>query len=1369
MPENTIIDGLSLPIMGLGEAACRQAHADALAGSYPLGSFNKSWHGGLHFATEKPIAAIADGEVVAYRFSQETLEVDLENKKYSDSFVLIRHLYKSPLGNRLDFFSLYMHLDPKPMGEFLPSFLAANSYVANGRDLPPSGLMLFKKDKVTDSLRLVPKYAIVERRGDSFDKNSNNYTPIAYTDIDGVVYEGVLRNAATALTESADGTVFVNQAKQSATYGSANTLWECCKNLKGILIYATPTDRAEIIGFIPNSMRVEFENVDGNVGWKQLTSPLPHTAKSESFYIKAAGLKTEISGQPDPARLGALIIPAADERPLVQAGEVIGGAGPFFHEADKKIVHVEVFTLEDLQAAGSILHDPEGERFFATAGRYTIPVGRTKKRAPIRNLSLQAGDTVTVLEEAPGALFVKVQVTGLVRVIKKAWVKDPNLQTLCSPLNQRLYYYTPLPNQLAELQKLFNGWIIATDTIYRLANVGVGSRQVFFPCATVPAAQVWIPCDTLIERDNVNNAKIGHATSWLYPENPIVSPEPTTDTLLTIDNPELLTQGATILARLDDDWQVDSTGITPETAFAWGGFELLSEDPANHDAFMDFANVKSSILLGEEAQETQTGAELEKAIRVAEGEYDIDAIRSDKVWQARLEKLIIKCPSEWHYSDEKYQNLQEKIGGLDQQIVRRLIQSLTFWDDAKAGDAFKEVDESRPWPANAKDGKEIYFFHALSFVKQMSLLFSTGLNQNQRENVFTFLGLIRAAAGDKIADADSVKAIAASLWYRIKSHEWFDAWDFHSLAERHNLSTAGLTDEELHTLIPQVGPIFTGKAWEGLPAGYVLFHAVGQTIESQPWDSTVLDTDNARSVGGFTFYKYRVGAKTFATKLTVKEIKLTGGGDKGASRPCLAGEALSRDENGQVKPYRYEVATSATWNFEFVFNIRQGTPDVEAQKRQLRWELRYYHTVDGKIEQGKVAVAHTTNRFTVQIPRDVSDYSVRLIPFVNGNQPMSEGFVIALKKKEQVVFTGAVIKWVDENGSVVPFEDGAVRINELPAFSGNPDKRGPEFQSAVNEGPIPEGVWWMPRSNLQSYDNLGWWDKTFGRTWPGGVERWGRWRLWLEADSATDTKHRSNFCICGGTEERTGGNIVLGEKMSLLVDALMRVLPGGRLQLVVDYSRRKTRKLGALSSQYETGGRGSITVSTGVGDAGGVSYGAYQMTSKHNGGTVTQFVQSSDFPWRAEFVGLTAGTPEFTQKWKEIVTAHKDAFVEIEHAFIQKTHYEPLVEKIKRDNNIDVTEHSDALNDVIWSTAVQMGPQNPFVGLAINNVQIPVSRSKAYNEELIKEIYSERGRKRADGKLAHFASNSQEVQDGVSARYTNELLKALKELHDENF
>lgn len=105
------------------------------SGHYLLGS-NKFWHGGIHISDKsapqcvlnEPVRCIADGEVVAYRLNKDYLEStfgdgDTAKKlKYSNSFCLVRHEYKSAPNpeegpnkgkqNKLNFFSLYMHLLP---------------------------------------------------------------------------------------------------------------------------------------------------------------------------------------------------------------------------------------------------------------------------------------------------------------------------------------------------------------------------------------------------------------------------------------------------------------------------------------------------------------------------------------------------------------------------------------------------------------------------------------------------------------------------------------------------------------------------------------------------------------------------------------------------------------------------------------------------------------------------------------------------------------------------------------------------------------------------------------------------------------------------------------------------------------------------------------------------------------------------------------------------------------------------------------------------------------------------------------------------------------------------------------------------------
>jgi hypothetical protein len=83
--------------------------------------------------------------------------------------------------------------------------------------------------------------------------------------------------------------------------------------------------------------------------------------------------------------------------------------------------------------------------------------------------------------------------------------------------------------------------------------------------------------------------------------------------------------------------------------------------------------------------------------------------------------------------------------------------------------------------------------------------------------------------------------------------------------------------------------------------------------------------------------------------------------------------------------------------------------------------------------------------------------------------------------------------------------------------------------------------------------------------------------------------------------------------------------------------------LGRLSEKYETGGRGPGTVSSGSGDAGGVSYGSYQMTSR-NGGTVGRFVSQPGFPWQETFQGLEPGSDEFTTAWRTLAEEHPEDY-----------------------------------------------------------------------------------------------------------------------------
>ncbi|SEJ92973.1 VgrG-related protein [Paraburkholderia diazotrophica] len=221
--------------------------------------------------------------------------------------------------------------------------------------------------------------------------------------------------------------------------------------------------------------------------------------------------------------------------------------------------------------------------------------------------------------------------------------------------------------------------------------------------------------------------------------------------------------------------------------------------------------------------------------------------------------------------------------------------------------------------------------------------------------------------------------------------------------------------------------------------------------------------------------------------------------------------------------------------------------------------------------------------------------------------------------------------------------------------------------------------------------------------------------------------------------------------------------------------KRRDYDLGKLSSQYETGGRGPITISGGQGDPGGVSYGSYQMTSKTRqrdgsfiiGGTVQKFANSPDFPWASEFVGLTPGTPGFSQKWRAIVSENTAEFTRIEHEFIKKTHFDVQIAYVKAQTGVDLRYHSHAINDVVWSISVQNGPSTDVISTAMSNLVIAATETRAYDMALIDAIYAERGKKDPQGRMIRFIHSSSAIQDGISHRYGSERRKAQEELKDE--
>lgn len=207
--------------------------------------------------------------------------------------------------------------------------------------------------------------------------------------------------------------------------------------------------------------------------------------------------------------------------------------------------------------------------------------------------------------------------------------------------------------------------------------------------------------------------------------------------------------------------------------------------------------------------------------------------------------------------------------------------------------------------------------------------------------------------------------------------------------------------------------------------------------------------------------------------------------------------------------------------------------------------------------------------------------------------------------------------------------------------------------------------------------------------------------------------------------------------------------------------------LGKLSEKYETGGRGPGTVSSGKGDPGGVSYGVYQMTSR-DGGTVAAFVSQRDFPWAKELTGLAPGSAEFSARWGAIAAREPDRFRAAQHDYVRRTHFEPLAARLRRDYGLDVTARSAALQDVVWSTAVQHGPRTQVIHRALETLKGQGGSldlaAKDFDERLIRAVYAERGARNNAGQLKYFRRASKAVQEGVARRFAAEERDALARL-----
>lgn len=199
--------------------------------------------------------------------------------------------------------------------------------------------------------------------------------------------------------------------------------------------------------------------------------------------------------------------------------------------------------------------------------------------------------------------------------------------------------------------------------------------------------------------------------------------------------------------------------------------------------------------------------------------------------------------------------------------------------------------------------------------------------------------------------------------------------------------------------------------------------------------------------------------------------------------------------------------------------------------------------------------------------------------------------------------------------------------------------------------------------------------------------------------------------------------------------------------------------LGQTSKKYESGGKGPGTINSyaNSGDLGGASYGTYQFASNlppllpsgkarpsPKNSSLLKYCGSSKFA--ASFAGLDPATQAFDSAWKNCAAKYAKEFEDEQHQYIADNFYKVTLGRLKQ-AGLDLTPFGAGVQDLIWSTSVQLGPGHTKVFLT------PLKGMTNLDDTTIINTV-------CDYKIANvdslFARSSQNIKNSVRTRYVAE-------------
>lgn len=188
--------------------------------------------------------------------------------------------------------------------------------------------------------------------------------------------------------------------------------------------------------------------------------------------------------------------------------------------------------------------------------------------------------------------------------------------------------------------------------------------------------------------------------------------------------------------------------------------------------------------------------------------------------------------------------------------------------------------------------------------------------------------------------------------------------------------------------------------------------------------------------------------------------------------------------------------------------------------------------------------------------------------------------------------------------------------------------------------------------------------------------------------------------------------------------------------------------LGGISAYFESGGNGPGTI--GFDPMAGTSYGTYQIASKP--GTMDEFIRYLEDKAPAYAARLKKAGPANTggktgrmpTVWQQIAAEDPAGFERLQRDFIEQTHYLPACQAIKERTGVDIEAQPIPIQEAVFSTAVQHGPQG-----AANIFEKAIKNRRLYSSQaIVQTVYAER--------MKRFYSSPPEIRRAVASRLAQE-------------